>query len=201
MSTNLLKNNGGKDTLLKRIPQFLKTMAVLSQVTFAHPEVQKIRREGKFDLVVIGWAFNDYHIGLSLDFNCPAVFVSPIPMVKSLQNFVGNPTGVAFTPLLLTDFSSPMSFKDRLQNFVLTFVTAAGTLAMDYFVNEPEYNRNFPPDSYPPYEVAKKNLALVLASTHFSQTGPNANFPSIIEVGGMHIKANADPLPEVIQIK
>lgn len=198
ISSNMLQDAEKDDNIFLRLPQILEMMARINRETYTHPLVLKLRRESKFDLVVFGWFFNDYQVGLAMDFKCPAVVVASMSALKPLQNLVGNPTGVAFTPLAMTEITSPMDYKNRLLNYVLTLLTAVGTQAINYFVFEPEYKRNFPPEqSYPSFEEANKNVALVLVSSHFSQGGPTVNFPSLVEISGMHIKKQADPLPEV----
>lgn len=194
MSSSMLEDAEKGENLFLKMPQMLSTMATINRETYTHPLVLKIRQEKSFDVVVFGWFFNDYQLGLAMDFNCPAVLVASMNSLKPLQNLVGNPAGAAYTPIAMAEIPSPMNFMNRLLNFGLTLITAAGTEAIDYLVNDPEYRRNFPLTSY---EEAKKNVALVLVASHFSQSGPSANFPSLVEVGGMHIKKKPDPLPEV----
>lgn len=197
LSSSMLEEAEKEKIMFLRMPEMLKAMVTINRETYTNPLVQKLRRESKFDLVVFGWFFNDYQLGLAKDFNCPAVVSASMNAFKPLQNLVGNPTGAAFTQNPMAKFPSPMNFKYRLLNFGVTLITAAVTEAVTRFVFEPEYILNFPPESYPSFDEAKKNVALVLVSSHFSQSGPTVNFPSLVEVGGMHIKKRPDPLPEV----
>lgn len=198
LSSSMLEGAEEEKAFFLNMPEMLQTMATINRESYIHPLVQKLRRESSFDLVVFGWFFNDYQIGLANDFKCPSVIVASMNAVKPLLDLVGNPNGVAFTPMPMATFTSPMNFKYRFFNFVLTMFSSAITEAITYFHFEPEFRRNFPPEqSYPSFDEAKKNVALVLVSSHFSQNGPTVNFPSLVEVSGMHIKKNADPLPEV----
>lgn len=43
-----------------------------------------------------------------------------------------------------------------------------------------------------------KNLALILVNSHHSVTGVTTKSTGVIEVGGLHVKENGDPLTPVI---
>lgn len=194
---NLLDGAAKKEIFFMRVPKLIRVITKMNRETYTHPLVEKLRRENTFDLVVFGWFFNDFQVGLAAHFKCPAVLVVSMGAVKPVADLVGNPTGVAYTPAVGTSMVSPMNFVNRVLNFVGTLAMTAITNGMAYFIYEPEYRRSFPPDLYPSYEEAKKTVALVLVSSHFSQNSPMASFPSLIEVGGMQTKKHADPLPEV----
>lgn len=196
-SENLLDGAQKKEIFMLRMPQLLKVLLKMNRESYTHPLVEKLRREDSFDLVVFGWFFNDFQLGLSEHFKCPAVLVATMNAVKPMLDYVGNPMGVAHTPLAGSAMVSPMNFPNRVINFVGSVAMTAIFRALHFFVLEPEYRYNFPPDRYPSFEVARKNVALVLVTSHMSQYGPTALFPSIIEVGGMQTKKHADPLPEV----
>lgn len=186
-----------KENFFMRMPKIIRVVRKMNRESYTHPLVQQLRREQSFDLVVFGWFFNDFQVGLSEHFKCPAVMVVSMGAVKSILDFVGNPTGVAHTPIAGIAMESPMNFQSRILNFLGTIAITAISKGMDYFIYSPEYSFNFPSDKYPSYDAAKLNIALVLVSSHFSQNGPIASFPSLIEVGGMQAKKHADPLPEV----
>lgn len=194
---NLLGIAEKKQMFFLRVPKLAKVIIQMNRETYTHPLVEKLRRESTFDLVVFGWFFNDFQVGLSAHFKCPAVLVVSMGAVKPVADLVGNPLGVAYTPMVGSSMVSPMNFVNRVMNFV--GATAITTIfnAMTYFVYEPEYRSSFPAELYPSFEEAKRNVSLVLVSSHFSQTSPIALFPSLIEVGGMQAKKHPDPLPEV----
>lgn len=194
---NLLNGAQKKEIFFLRMPRLVKIITKMNQETYTHPIVEKLRRENTFDLIVFGWFFNDFQVGLAAHFKCPAVYVVSMGAVKPVGDLVGNPLGVAYTPMVGSSIVSPMNFANRVFNFVGTFAMTGLMAAMQYFVYEPLYQSSFPPDVYPSYDEARKNVALVLVSSHFSQTSPMASFPSLVEVGGMQTKKHADPLPEV----
>ena len=60
---------------------------------------------------------------------------------------------------------------------------------------------NFPSDRYRSYDEMIKSVSLVLVNTHFTSSGPRPLLPNLVEVGGLQIKSNPAPLPEVQFLK
>lgn len=185
------------ESFFKRMPQILETVSKLNNESWNTPQVMRLKREEKFDLVIFGWFMNDYQIGLAAHFNCPAVIVSPTPPFKLLRDYVGNPAGASYLPIPMLGYKGEMTFVQRSINY-LCFVAELVILeAATYFHLEPMYVQAFPPPAYPSFAEAKKNVALVLSTSHFSQSAPIASFPSFIEVSGMHIPKKPKELPKV----
>lgn len=88
----------------------------------------------------------------------------------------------------------------RVKNVLIHSVEFAMVHALQYFVMNPLYVEHFPPDKYPSYDEAKRNVSLVFINSHFSQGTPTALVPGLIEYSGMHIKRKPDPLPQVRNI-
>lgn len=197
MSNNMLESADKEEAFSLNIPRMIETMFKINRDTYADPLVKRLIAESQFDLVIFGWFFNDYQLGFASHFKCPAVVVASMSPFKIHHNLVGNPTGAAFIPVPVLALPTPMNFKHRLLNFGMDLLEGIVFGAVDRFLIEPEYRRNFPPESFPSYHEAKKNVALMLVASHFSQEGPVVSFPSMVEVSGMHVKKTADPLPQV----
>lgn len=198
MTGGLLDSADKEEVFFMRLPTLLQSIAAISAETYHSPQVQRLKRTESFDLVAYGWFFNDYHIGIAAHFKCPAVIISSAPQIKLLRDYVGNPSAVANVPSLFTSYREPMTFKDRLMNYV---ISAAEGLASEWatrFVLQPVYDREFPASAaYPTFAEAKKNVSLVFVTSHFSQNAPFPSFPGLIEVSGMHIPRAPKPLPKV----
>lgn len=182
-------------------PSIIKMMGNRSSLALKHQLVQDLMYSGqKFDLVILGWFFNDFQLGLAGHFQCPSVIVSILPAMKLMRDFVGNPSGIeSVGPLNKGPSKEPMTFFGRVGNFLFyVFEYFVGEI-VDRFFNEPYYDANFPASkNYPTYEEVKKNVSLVLLNHHFSQGSVRAYVPNMIEVSGMHIKNKPDPLPKVV---
>jgi glucuronosyltransferase len=109
---------------------------------------------------------------------------------------VGNPLDVSAVPNFNTNFKGPMSFSQRIQNFLVYGVDVGMTMASDLYQNK-VYKRNFPTDNFMSYDEAKSNVSLILVNNHFSQDHIRPLIPGLIEVGGLQIKEQPSPLPEV----
>lgn len=58
------------------------------------------------------------------------------------------------------------------------------------------FSYNFPASSgYPSFEEARRNVALVFVNHWFAQGPVRPNVPNLIEIGGIQIKDQPDPLP------
>jgi hypothetical protein len=67
-------------------------------------------KEESFDLVIVGYVFTEYFLGLGDHFKCPTIMISPHGMMSPLALMMGNPLGIPAAPhimlLLGNDFFS-----------------------------------------------------------------------------------------------
>lgn len=175
---------------------FIRNMTQLFEAMLMHPEFVAIKNE-HFDLVVIEWFMNDFHIGLAPHFNAPAVITTAGKASAILRNYVGVPNGVAYKPSPYLSYKGVMTFRQRLNNFLIVSGEVLLAHVMDYFWHEPHYAKHFPGPKYPSFYEARKNISLVLVNQHFSQGFMEAYLPAMVEIGGSHIKSEAEPLPTV----
>lgn len=198
MQSKLLENADKKENFLVRMPRTISTMNAINVAAMNHPDMLRIRDEQHYDLLVLGWFFNDFQIGLASQFNCPAVLISTIPAGKLLRDYVANPNG--HTSKFMASTGGQLTFATRMINTVAATAEFVATHLFNYFVNRPYYQEQFPEsENYPSFERAKERVSLVLAAQHFSEQQPQANFPGLIEIAGIHIKKRPDALPERIQ--
>lgn len=59
------------------------------------------------------------------------------------------------------------------------------------------FSFNFPPDRYRSYDEMLNNVSLVLVNSHFSSGHPLPQLPNMVEIGGIQVKPQPAPLPEV----
>lgn len=166
-----------------------------------HPVVEQLKRDDHFDLIVFGWFLNDFNIGLAAHFKCPSVIISGMPAIKFLRDHVGNPSSVSYAPFHMYSINqyTQMTFKQRIYNHLFVGIEFAITSLVNYFVFEPTYAELYPASQYPSMAEARKNVSLVMVSSHFSQSSPMATFPALLEISGIQIEKNPNPLPLEIQ--
>lgn len=161
--------------------------------------IERLKRDERFDLVVFGFYFNDFQLGLAAHFQCPSVIISGTQVTQTMRNIIGNPSSPAIVSSLQRSAYGGMTFWQRIMNHILLGVEQIVFSVIDRFVFEPIYRHHFPADRYPSLDETKKNVSLILVSTHFSQTDPMPTFPGMIEISGIQIKKQPDPLPLAIQ--
>ncbi|XP_017886230.2 UDP-glucuronosyltransferase 1-6-like [Ceratina calcarata] len=112
-----------------------------------------------------------------------------------LSTFVGNPHNPSFMPGIFTPFGTRMTFWERLLN---TYISAAVTSQINYYMSQQVsyVKKYFNMDTS--IEDLYQDLAAILVNSHHSINGVKPFTQGIIEVGGLHVKNDADPLtPEV----
>lgn len=166
--------------------------------TMNHPTFRKIMKNEEFDLVIHGFVFNLFHLGLGLHFKCPSVVLSTSPAVYSVNKLIGQPMNPEAVPSFTLNIKGQMSFFQRLKNMIMSVMEMAIDFILDY-MNGVYYRQNFAEEKYPSFQEAKKNVALVLVNSHFSQANVRPYLPNLIEVGGMHIKEKQETLPKDIK--
>lgn len=203
MQSKLLESADNKESFLLRLPRTISTMNAINIAALNNPDMLRIRAEQQFDLIVLGWFFNDYQVGLVDDFKCPAVLISPIPAGKLLNDYVGNAAAPAYNPRLQSTRGKngvlePMTFAKRILNVVALMAELLATSLFNCFINQPYYSELFPQSSLT-FAEAKRKVPLVLVAQHFSEQYPTASFPGMVDIAGIHIKKHPDPLPDAIE--
>lgn len=166
-----------------------------------HPDFKRIENE-TFDLVIIGWFMNDFQVGVAAHFRAPAILSLSSKVHGLVRSYAGSPVGVSHVASMLLPYAGQMDFYQRVVNFGASAMEHMLYWTLDYLIQKPYYEKNFPVDRYPSYDDAKRNVRMILAAHHFSQGSIDANLPAVVNVGGMHIKsANASVLPQVTKKK
>uniref|UniRef100_A0A1I8PFT0 UDP-glycosyltransferases domain-containing protein n=1 Tax=Stomoxys calcitrans TaxID=35570 RepID=A0A1I8PFT0_STOCA len=168
--------------------------------TLNHPKMLNFLAEhqaGDFDVVLVGHTMMDFLFGLGTHFQCPIISVTLLRPPYATNRLLGNPAEVSYYPRLTrVAWKAPLKFWQKVLNFV--DYTVERYVLQPYIngINEEMYRYNFPPDRYPPLEEVYKNVSLVLTNHHFSQGPIRPNVPALLEIGGIQIKEQPDPLPE-----
>lgn len=102
--------------MIQKWPQFFFNFG---NETLQSSEIHKLMREEQFDLLITGFLFTDFSLGLADHFKCPSiVFSHNGGSFWMLNQMVGNPTSVSAVPSFLVG-GQMTSFIDRLKNFLM----------------------------------------------------------------------------------
>lgn len=170
---------------------------MIAEEIFEHPKMQALLQNPleKFDLILLEWGTTPVFTLLSKKFNCPMIGMRSLGLRLEAHDAIANPTNPSYIPIAFMDFDG--GFWSRLDNFVLgvmwrihhnwfTVPSARKTAA-----------KFFPTVKEDVLEI-EKNVSLVLTNTHPVLTGVRPVVPSVIEVGGIHLKREKKRMPKVI---
>ncbi|XP_043644918.1 UDP-glycosyltransferase UGT5 [Drosophila teissieri] len=167
-----------------------------------HPNFKEIYEnpKTKVDLVILGLMANYFELGIAAKLNCP-VIVSwvgiPLPFLDSLVGNVNDPSYVPTINVALKAGETTMDFGLRLVNFIKhTFLGALNTL-LDFQMKQ-FYDRAFGSElEFPDYYEVKRRISLMFFNYHSLSEGPiRPTVPQSVEIGGIQVKEQADPLPK-----
>ncbi|XP_057670660.1 UDP-glycosyltransferase UGT5-like [Diorhabda carinulata] len=109
-------------------------------------------------------------------------FKGPFNFVNRL---VGNPTMISYTPQVISTFSRPMSFKNRLHNTILYTIEEL----MNHFLFIPRQDKLIKTyfEDAPSVTELNSKVSLVLVNSHETLWQPVPLVPNVIPIGGFHI--------------
>lgn len=96
----------------------IKSMANLQYDAVRGDEFQSLIKTEKFDLVMIGYFFNDYMLAVAAQLKVPVVLSWTGPPIGFINSYLGNPTEGSYVPNMLVSSKQPMNFKDRIVTFL-----------------------------------------------------------------------------------
>uniref|UniRef100_A0A1L8EB31 Putative udp-glucuronosyltransferase 1-6-like isoform x2 n=1 Tax=Haematobia irritans TaxID=7368 RepID=A0A1L8EB31_HAEIR len=194
-----------KEMIRRQSNVYIKFGSTVSQVldmansTMNNPKMLDFlstSKAGDFDLLILGYFMNDFMLGLGAHFQCPIVLSFMVQPIFSINSMIGNPAEESYVASLFVGYKQPMDFWQRVTNFMAYIIEYYVFAPITAWKVKEMYRYNFPPDRYPPLEEVYKNVSLVLTNHHFSQGPIRPNVPALIEIGGIQIKENPDPLPK-----
>ncbi|KAJ3642495.1 hypothetical protein Zmor_025267 [Zophobas morio] len=150
----------------------------------------------KFDVVIVEQFLNDAQKALAIHFGAPLIVMSTVRANSWVNTLVGNPAPASYIPMLLTDYSVPMTFSERLLNGILSVMTE---LFYHFYVypNENHRIKKYIPNGVDISDVLY-NVSLVLMNSHPSLNQPVPYVPNMIDIGGFHVQP-PKKLPQDLQ--
>lgn len=119
-------------SMFKKLPQSLKMIKEMSDEMIQLPEFQKLLKEEKFDLLIIGMFFNNYLLGFGDHFKCPTMMLSVGGAFTLTNMLVGNPFGVSTVPHIFAPVEGRMDFWQRTKGFLIYTIDFIMSNGMNY---------------------------------------------------------------------
>lgn len=154
-----------------------------------------LRSDQKFDLILSEYFHNRIFASFSVVFNAPIAFVSVCRGFPWVNSDFGNVDNPSYVPHSIAKTGAQMGFFDR----VLNTLEYATLLLTDEFILNKISERivgQHLGHVVPPLKHILKNGSVVFVNSHFSYFFSKAAVPSVIEVGGVHIR-EPEALPQV----
>ncbi|KAJ3631053.1 hypothetical protein MTP99_012208 [Tenebrio molitor] len=186
-----------KMNFLLLAPLMAKIMTDMTEQTLNHTNVQKlINSNEQFDVVIVEEFMNHAHKAFASHFKGNLVVLSTLGANSWINDLVGNPTPLSYIPDVVLGYSSNMTFMQRLWNALTYFyrqminqiyvLPRHNQLIKDYFPNGPDI------------QDVLYNASIMLINSHQSTNQPVPYVPSMVDIGGFHIKP-PKKLPQDLQ--
>ncbi|XP_050541394.1 UDP-glycosyltransferase UGT4-like isoform X2 [Daktulosphaira vitifoliae] len=147
--------------------------------------------KNEFDLVLIECWYNDVFLAIGERYSAPIICLSPMLPTAYQSSYLGVPINPAYIPSVWLYYSDKMSFKDRLNNFLM----AIAELITNNILRINDQNMLEQLYEYPGHRNGsslidlKKNIALTFVNSHFSVSYSRPYPPNVIPVAGMHLRS------------
>lgn len=107
----------------KKFGSMMKVMSKNANDTMQNPKMKEFlqtHKAGDFDAIIIGYFMNDFMLGLGYHFQCPIILSFVVQPIFAVNNILANPSEHSYVPTLFSNLKQPMSFIERLKNYLGT---------------------------------------------------------------------------------
>lgn len=174
---------------------FVKAMSLKAcDSIFSHPEFQEIVKQRQVDLFIVDGMFHEFIYPVFDLIKVPFVTHSSSSAFPNTLAAMGAPLDYASVPLPTTDFSTPMTFTQRLMNIIPTEIM---NLIVEYYIKN-DLNvivKNYFPGARTIDEV-QGEASICIINSHPMTNWPRSLPPAMIPVGALHTRP-AKTLPQV----
>lgn len=174
---------------------------VVCKNVFTNAAVQKLLQSEteKFDLIIAEAIATESLYGFAQHFNAPIIGVSTFSTTDFIDVLVGNTSPVSYCPNAFLTLRSKMTFVERLTNLAMDTMQRVVFNFYSLPKQRALYAKYFPAAKIT-LDDLMKNFSLIFLNQHFSLNTPRPYVPNMIEVGGLHVKQQPDPLPADMQL-
>lgn len=150
----------------------------------------------KFDLIITEAGWGECFFGFIHKFGSPPVVAtSGVGIPPWISITTGNPETPSYMPNFLLPYTSHMSFSERIINF-LSHIFMTFLYEYSYIPRQEAIARKYFKEDLPPFMDMWKNFSIILVNTLAGLDDPRPLLPSVVPIGGMHIKPQPNPLPQ-----
>lgn len=163
---------------------------------FSHPNVQKLlKSDEKFDVVIVEQFVNDALKVFAYHYNAPLVLFVTFSSNAWINPLVANPAPPSYIPEQKIDLD-PKNFWHRLKNNII-YVFGELNRNLLFFPAQEKIMKKYFPEA-PDLDKLLYNASLVLLNSHISTNKAVPRVPSMIDIGGFHVKP-PKKLPQDLQ--
>lgn len=131
--TGIMKKAKGAFGFLGTLMGTTDFMLQYNNASLHDPQMKRLMAEESFDLVVFGYFFNSFQIGVGMHFKCPVVISFMHRPMNQLNDMVGNPLETTYVPHMVLGLSQPLDFLGRIKNLLLAVIMDMGVFSfIDY---------------------------------------------------------------------
>lgn len=114
--TSFIEDRKGLMDELKQMSAMTDIALNISEASLADLIKSDFLNEEPFDLVVLGYFFNDFFMGIAAHFKSPLVIIDTHKPLFLTNSMIGNPSETLYVPNGLLDDTQPLSFFGRVRN-------------------------------------------------------------------------------------
>ncbi|XP_014204423.2 UDP-glucuronosyltransferase 2B18 [Copidosoma floridanum] len=195
---NVVSNETPLRYLVNKLMNDIKLMCQLLD----HPYFQKLiknpPRNPPYDLIILEFVIPVCFIPFGRHLNVPIIGIVTTSTFDLIYYPQGNPFNLAIDSSLFSPYSTPMSFRERLENYIAHHVS----IIIYRFSGEKLQNecikKVFGPD-YPGSPEILKDFSFILVNQNKAINGIRPLTPTIVPVGGLHIVDSNETLSQDVQ--
>lgn len=158
------------------------------EIAYNSSALQHVLNSGeKYDVILLEQFNTDCMLGVAHKLNIPYIGMSSCLMMPWHYARFGLPSNPSYIPALFMGNSEKQDFVQRLGNWIafhgMKFLYSQfSDKGADKILNK------YLGDGIPSVSELAKKTSLMLVNEHFSMSGAKPKFPSIIDIGGVHIQ-------------
>ncbi|PNF23016.1 hypothetical protein B7P43_G09834, partial [Cryptotermes secundus] len=180
---------------------FFNLDLVLCDLQLQEESVQELvhSKDLSFDLIIVEAFNNECFLGFVHKFQAPLIHICTFAGFDFMGHWVGNPNPYAYVPSPILKFRDKMNFWERMINTILgtSFILVRNHyyLPRQNAIMRKHFNDS---NDLPELSEIEHRTSVLFVNQHLSTSYPKPLMPSIVQVGGIHVKP-PKKLPQDIQ--
>lgn len=176
----------GSEVISTVIDVGLKTFDMMMN----HERMQQfLKKDHKFDLVIIESFATEAFYGFGEHFNAPLIGLSTTVATGWLNMAVGNYDPWSSVPNQFLHAHPEMTFNNRFNNVLLNIYEYFEVTQRLIPEGDRLMKKHFPTNMKSLQQVMKNDVSLGFVNDHFTLSLPRTHSPNLIEIGGIHMSA------------